>query len=72
LEYLEELADAQHDRSRRNLAHRMRDQVMAAVRLGNADWVKFGAFDDLIEAQSRASGARSAGIASRCHDPRPR
>lgn len=45
LEYLEELADAQHDSTRRNLARRMRDQVMTT----GFD-LKYGAFDDLIDA----------------------
>lgn len=51
LEYLEELADAQHDSTRRNLARRMRDQVMIAVRLGIAGWMKYGAFDELIDSE---------------------
>jgi len=50
LEYLEELADAQHDRVRRSLALRMRDQITTA----GLD-LRYGAFDDLIETEMESA-----------------
>ncbi len=46
LEYLEELADAQRDSVRRCLARLMRDRVMTT-----GLYLKYGAFDDLIETE---------------------